>query len=262
MSASTKAANDTGEDLWTVPPEQFVATRNALAKKTGDASIKELKRPSPSAWLVNMLVHTAPREVEKIFHAGDKLHTAQGRVLAGADPSELQDAMRAVREAVNAAMKQAKKILAENKRKPTADLVRRVTHTLRSAAIDKRLRQVVEEGHLSADPITDDIEALSDVKVPKRIPATTREPSGRQRELADRKQKKEEARAAREAAKAERARAAREAKEQLKREAAAAEAEERRARAELDEAMKSLARARAAHKQARDAHVRAKKRSR
>lgn len=259
--ASTHAANDTDEDLWTVPPERFVAVRNALAKKQPE--LKKLKRPSPSAWLVNVLVHTARKEVSAVFEAGDALHKAQGRVLAGADPSELQDAMRGVRDAINVAWKRARAILSEHHRKPTPDLTRRVTHTLRSAAIDKRLREVVEEGHLEADPAGDDVDALADVKVPATVkkhgrvtPAARPDrAAGRQRQLAE---KREAARAARE----EKARLAREAREQLKREAAAAEAEERRARGELDEAMKALERAKAAHKRAHAAHARAKKRAR
>ena len=280
---STRAANDSGDDLWLVPPDRFVAVRNALAKRTGDAEVRKLKRPSPSAWVVNVLVHTSPKEVAGVFAAGDALHTAQGRVLAGEDPSELHDAMRKVRDAVGHAWKRARTILTESDRKPTADLTRRVTQTLRSAAIDKRLRLLVERGELVADPSNDDLAALADVKVsrrtkkksePKKKLEPKKKPELKKRDNGAAERKKAAAVEAREHAKRERTRIAREATERLRAEALQAEAavedarravmhaegEERRARAVWTDAERSVTTARAALKKAKDAHKRAQKR--
>jgi len=169
--ASTTAANDTGEldELWSVPPAKFVAARNAAIaalRASGDAmgaaQLRAVKRPSPSAWLVNTLVRTAPKEVEAIFRAGDELMRAQGRVLGGAPPSEMHAAMRNVREAIGRAMRRARAILAEHDRKPTADLTRRVAHTLRGASLDKRLRDVVLTARLTSDPSVDELELLTE----------------------------------------------------------------------------------------------------
>lgn len=247
--ASTHAANDSGDDLWTVPPEKFVAARNALK----DPALRRLKRPSPSAWLVNMLVRTQPKELELLFRAGDALQTAQGRVLAGASPSELHDAMRAVRDAVSVAMKRARSILTEHDRKPTADLTRRVTHTLRSAAIDRRVREVVEQGQLTDDPTTDDVEALGDVPVPKHVKTTkpAKDVHAERRARADEKRARADEKRAQQ--KAER--------ERLRTEAVQAAAALDAAKREVARLERELKGARATLARARDTHARAKKRA-
>jgi hypothetical protein len=43
------------DELYQLPLDEFTAARNALAKSTGDASIKKLEKPSLSAWAVNQL---------------------------------------------------------------------------------------------------------------------------------------------------------------------------------------------------------------
>jgi hypothetical protein len=265
--ASTRAANDSGDDLWTVPPEKFVAARNALK----DAELRKLKRPTPSAWLVNMLVRRQPKEIEALFRAGDALHTAQGRVLAGASPSELHDAMRAVRDAVSAAMKRARAILTEHGRKPTPDLTRRVTHTLRSAAIDRRVREVVEQAQLTADPTTDDVEALSDVRVPKHVKQAKPKAKPQVKPVAPKRDVRAEQRARAEErarlkaeqarAKAERAAAAREARERLRVEAVQSAAALDAAKREVARLERELKAARTTLTRARDTHTRAKKRA-
>lgn len=286
--ASTAAANDTGDldQLWSVPPEKFVAARTAAVaalKAAGDAkgaaALKAVKRPTPSAWLVNALVRTAPEHIEELFAAGDGLMKAQGRVLAGADPSEMHAAMKKVRDAVGRAMKRARAILAEHGRTPTADLTRRVTHTLRSASLDRSLRDLVLAGRLTADPSVDEVEALTDVRVPKRVATPKKEP----KKKADPKPKgptaaerrnaeRDRARAEREAARA----AEREARERLRAEIAEAEGavedarralanaetDERRARSAAADAAKEVARAKKALQAATDKHARAKKRLR
>ncbi len=250
---STAAANDSGElDLWSVPPEKFVAARNAAierARAAGDtataAELKALRRPTPSAWLVNALVRTAPKEIEAVFRAGDALIAAQGRVLAGADPDEMHTAMRAVREAIARAMKHARALLAEHGRKPTTDLVRRVTATLRSASLDRHLRQTVLEGKLTRDPSVDEVEALTDVRVPKRVAA---------RHAKKPEKKKPPSRRAEEQREAKK-RAEREARERLRAEVEAAEAAAEEAARVVEQAKRALT-------IARERHARAKKRAR
>lgn len=287
---STAAANDSGEldELWAVPPEKFVAARNAAvtrARDEGDAKraaeLKALKRPTPSAWLVNALVRTAPKEVDAVFRAGDALIGAQGRVLAGADPDEMHAAMRSVREAIGRAIKRARAILAENGRKPTADLIRRVTATLRSASLDRRVREVVLAGRLASDPGADEVEALAEVRVPKRVVAkpTKKEPARpaaredhaakkhaerqarAQRAREEREAKQRAAREARERLRAEVAAAA-DAAEEARRALARAEAEERRARTAAEDASRAVEHAKRALTVARERHARAKKRAR
>jgi len=290
--ASTAAANDSGDldQLWSVPPEKFVAARNAAIaelRAAGDAksaaALKAVKRPSPSAWLVNALVRGAPKEIDAIFRAGDALIAAQGRVLGGADPDEMHAAMRGVREAIGRAMSRARAILAEHGRKPTADLNRRVMYTLRSASLDRRLRDVVLAGRLTSDPSVDEVEALEGVRVPKRVAKKRVAKKKAEKPRVDRGAKQRAQREAREAKQARareeretKQRAAREARDRLRAEAAEAaaaadearravaraETEERRARAAAEEAKREVQRARRALTTAHEKHARSKKRAR
>jgi hypothetical protein len=294
--ASTAAANDSGDldQLWSVPPEKFVAARNAAIaelRAAGDAksaaALKAVKRPSPSAWLVNALVRGAPKEIDAIFRAGDALIAAQGRVLGGADPDEMHAAMRGVREAIGRAMSRARAILAEHGRKPTADLNRRVMYTLRSASLDRRLRDVVLAGRLTSDPSVDEVEALAEVRVPPRVAqkrvakkkAAKKAEKPRVDRAAKQRAQREERAAKQAKAREEREtkqRAAREARDRLRAEAAEAaaaadearravaraETEERRARAAAEEAKREVQRARRALTTAHEKHARSKKRAR
>ena len=53
---------DEVDRLYELPLEEFTAARNELAKRLGDTSVKELKKPTVTAWTVNQLART--REVD------------------------------------------------------------------------------------------------------------------------------------------------------------------------------------------------------
>jgi hypothetical protein len=69
--------------LYGLPPEQFTAARNQLAKTlrdTGDESgstvVKALRKPTIAAWLANRLVRIAPDQVAELTEFGDELRQA------------------------------------------------------------------------------------------------------------------------------------------------------------------------------------------
>ena len=71
-------------DLYRLPPEDFIAARDAAAKQAkagGDAeaakALKALRRPSVAAWLVNGLVDREPELLEQLLDLGPALAQAQ-----------------------------------------------------------------------------------------------------------------------------------------------------------------------------------------
>lgn len=98
------------DELYALPLDQFVAARDALAKelraakdREGAAAVKALRKPSAAAAAVNHLARRSPGAVERLLALGDELRRAQRRALSGAAASELRDATRALRAAIDAA---------------------------------------------------------------------------------------------------------------------------------------------------------------
>ncbi len=267
--AATRPANDVdaqdepeGADaLFAVPPDRFVAARNALAAELGArgderaAAVKKLRRPSPSAWLVNVLVREARPEIEALFRAGDALRHAQTRLLEGAAPDVMHTAAKHVREALGKVLLRARAILRENDRRESPDLTRRITHVLRSASVDRALRGAILQGRLRVDP--EDEAAPLETITPKRvgkpppakpIPAKKANPRDEAKERA--RLAKERARVAREAAREQRAR---DRAATLRANAEAKRAREAERRRHVEAALSELEDAKHAHEHARRA---------
>ncbi len=246
--------------LFLVPPERFVAARDALVRALraqGDAregEVRALRRPTPSAWLVNVLVRTKRREIDALLRAGDALRAAQHEVLTGAPVDALATATKDVRSALSKLVAHARAILREHGRKPTPDLIRRISTTLRSASLDPSLRPAVLEAKLLRDPVAPDED--QGVAPERWAEARAKKVVG-QRHAREARLRAESARRAAEARRAEEARreAERRAAEQAARRAAVIE----RARARLDEERSRAEAARKAVATARRALVKAER---
>lgn len=99
------------DDLYGVPPEEFVAARNALVKelkaagqKAEAAVVAKLKRPSPVAWALNQVARADPGLVTEAIEAARALRRASDAAVAG-DPDQLRAATAAERVAANAVVK-------------------------------------------------------------------------------------------------------------------------------------------------------------
>ena len=68
------------DELYALPPEEFVAARDAAVKRTDDPdlkkTIKSLRRPTASADAVNQVVRDNPDGVEALLALGEQLRTA------------------------------------------------------------------------------------------------------------------------------------------------------------------------------------------
>jgi hypothetical protein len=147
-----------GDELFGLPPEEFVAARDELARRLrreGDPEaagrVKALRRPPLSAWAVNQLARSRQQALEGLLAAGERLRAAHQAALAGGDAAELRAATRAEREAVAGLVSAALDRLREAGH-PTTETTRdRIAATLHAAAASPEAADLVRHGRLTAD---------------------------------------------------------------------------------------------------------------
>jgi hypothetical protein len=113
----TSEVPDVARELYAGPPEDFVASRNALAKQLkadGDgataAIVAKLRRPAVAASVVNLAARAHPELVSQLLDAGGRLAGAQRQLLsgknaaAGAMRAASDERRRLVRELADAAI--------------------------------------------------------------------------------------------------------------------------------------------------------------
>jgi hypothetical protein len=149
---------EVGDELFGLPPEEFVAARDELARRLrreGEAEaakrVKALRRPPLSAWAVNQLARGPEGGLGELLAAGERLRAAHQAALAGEGAAELRAAAKAEREAVAALVLAALELLREAGH-PTTEATRdRVAATLHAAAASPEAAELVGGGRLTAD---------------------------------------------------------------------------------------------------------------
>jgi hypothetical protein len=147
---------DDPSDLYQLPPEQFTAARDALAKRlrsSGDASaateVKRLRRPQPTAWAINRVASSAPALLDDLREAGLALKAAfeqgpgQGGLARAAQQRE--------REAVSAVVNAAAQILESAGEQVNDQKRSRIATTLRASLIDPAVAEQLRTGTLAHD---------------------------------------------------------------------------------------------------------------
>jgi hypothetical protein len=140
-------------DLYSLPPEEFTAARNALAKelkaagdKDGAAEVAKLRRPSVGAHALNQVAHEQPDLIEAALDAGIALREASEAAAEG-DASGLRDATVAERAAAQLVAKAAKPHLGSR----GDALVPALLATLRAGALDEDVAEQLRTGTLSSE---------------------------------------------------------------------------------------------------------------
>jgi hypothetical protein len=149
---------EVGDELFGLPPEEFVAARDELARRLrreGEAEaakrVKALRRPPLSAWAVNQLARGPEGGLGELLAAGERLRAAHQAALAGEGAAELRAAAKAEREVVAALVLAALELLREAGH-PTTEATRdRVAATLHAAAASPEAAELVGGGRLTAD---------------------------------------------------------------------------------------------------------------
>ena len=249
------------DELYTLAPAGFRAARDeraAQARAAGDAdlaaAIRKLRRPTVSAWLVNLLVREDPGQVDELLELGGSLREAQ-QALAGDRLRELSGQRRRL---ITALTQEARRLAEQAGQPLSAQAEREVQETLEAALADPGIAEAVRSGWLTSAlsyaGLGTDIDVSGAVAVwptPAERPARKSREAGtgggaRQDAAAghDRQEAQADGRARRAAGAAERARREAEAAERNRREAAD---DAREAQVGLDEAEREVAGARDEH---------------
>jgi hypothetical protein len=139
------------DELYTRAPSAFTAARDeraAEARASGDAGlaaeIRKLRRPTVSAWLVNLLAREAPGQVGELLELGASLREAQ-QALAG---ERLRDLSAQRGRLVTALVQEAKRLAAQAGQPVSAQVEREVQDTLEAALADPDIAEAVRSGRL------------------------------------------------------------------------------------------------------------------
>ena len=124
------------DELYQLPLDEFTAERNALAKSTGDASIKKLEKPSLAAWAVNQLFWHQRKLYDEVIKTSGQLRTAYTQMLA-----EKSADVHAAEVFHNEAMRKAK------------DAIRAILESSGNSSVDGVMTPITET--LDALPTTD-----------------------------------------------------------------------------------------------------------
>jgi hypothetical protein len=133
--------------LYALPPEEFVAARNAEAERatgTLKRQIRALRRPTLAAWLVNLLAAHRETELAELLEIGDQLRDAQ-RTLEGQDMRELSTRRQVM---ITSLVGSLRDLAAGHGRRVREDTVWEAETTLRAALADPELATEVRAGTL------------------------------------------------------------------------------------------------------------------
>jgi hypothetical protein len=140
-------------ELYALPLADFTRVRNDLAaqakrrgRKQLAESIKQLRKPTASAWAVNLLVRHHPEEITALLEIGAQLREAQSS-LAG---DTLRELTRQRRQAIAALGRRARAVAAQYGQKLSAASESEVEETLQAALVDPAAGYALRSGRLTA----------------------------------------------------------------------------------------------------------------
>jgi hypothetical protein len=145
-------ADDVADELYALPPEEFIAARRereARARSAGDRELAKeiagLAKPSTAAWVCNLLAREQREEIEGLVELGGMLREAQEN-LAG---DELR-ALDVQRRRLVAALARQGRALAHGHGHPVSTAVAdQVEETLRAALADPDAAEALADGRLT-----------------------------------------------------------------------------------------------------------------
>lgn len=139
------------DDLYRLDPGEFVAARDALARRLRAdgqrdlaARVAKLRRPSAAAWALNKAAREHPDLLDAALRAGRELRDATEAALGG-DASGLRAASAAERSASDRLIGAAASYLGGG------GAQQRLAGTLRAAVIDDQVADELRRGVLSTD---------------------------------------------------------------------------------------------------------------
>jgi hypothetical protein len=166
-------------ELYALSPDEFVDRRQQLvaeARQAGDrplaTQIGKLRRPTRSAWLINLLARQEPDEVTALLELGAALQDAQQR-MAG---DELRQLSAQRRKAVDALARRAVELGREHDYSAPDGAIQEASQTLQTALGDPEIAELVRSGRLN-QAVTYGGFGSTDLASAFATPASTKAPS-------------------------------------------------------------------------------------
>lgn len=178
------AADDLADDLYTLPPSEFVAARTAAVAsarsagdKAGAVALAALRKPTVTAWLANRVVRTRPDLIRAAIDLGAEMRDA---TVAG-DRDALRALARRRAQLFGEVVGQARTIAAEHDQAMTAETQRELESCLTAAAADPAAADLLLSGRLTS-PLSFEglgfdqgaVPPVSDAPARRREPESTR----------------------------------------------------------------------------------------
>ncbi|MFI9010060.1 hypothetical protein ACIGNX_22795 [Actinosynnema sp. NPDC053489] len=175
------------DELYALPPAEFVAARDAHARAAADRGdqalakqVSALRKPTSSAWALNLLAREDPADLAEALALGDELRAAQEDLRGGA-----LRRLGARRRAVLSALVRRVEVLASHAGRPLgADAVQQVRTTLAAALADAVLGARIRAGRLVKPVEQSGFGPLSETATPVRDDLAPRREQRRERQLA------------------------------------------------------------------------------
>ena len=143
--------DEAADQLYAVAPDDFMARRTALAaeaKESGDKALAKqitgLRRPTRSAWLVNLVARAEADRVAELRDLGAALQQAQQEM----DGDELRRLSKQRRTTIDSLARRAVELGTAQGYEAPASAVQEVSQTLQAALGDPAVAEVVQAGRL------------------------------------------------------------------------------------------------------------------
>jgi hypothetical protein len=140
------------DELYGVSPDDFIERRQQLVAETKQAGDRELasqigklRRPTRSAWLINLLARKEPDNINALFELGAALQEAQQR-MAG---DELRQLSAERRKTVDAMARRAVELGRQQDYDAPDGALQEVGQTLQTALGDREIADLVRAGRLT-----------------------------------------------------------------------------------------------------------------
>jgi hypothetical protein len=151
VSMSAAETNEIVGELYQVPPALFIAARDELVRKAraaGDRKLARelqgLRRPTQSAWLVNVLTRQERVLMDQLFAVGRELRDAQVRL----DGQRLRRLSSQRQQLIADLVERARRRAVDVGLRPTEDALSEVRATLEAALVDLAASSTVSAGRL------------------------------------------------------------------------------------------------------------------
>jgi hypothetical protein len=138
-------------ELYLVPPARFVAARDQVVRQARAAGHRDLarelhalRRPTLSAWLVNVLTRHRRERMQQLFALGRELRQAQTRL----DRDQLRRLPAQQQDLIAELLDWAGRHAAEAGVRPTEAALSEVAATLQAGLVDLAAASTVMSGHL------------------------------------------------------------------------------------------------------------------